>query len=180
MDAPYNFNLERDELQSALGKGIPSGSIVLIEGDEGTGKSLIAQRMAYGFLANGHSVTIVSTELTIKGFINQMYSLGYPVATHLLSERLLYVPVYQLLSDSLVTGDFLGRLMCGKELFRNDVVFIDTLSAMIMNSGNGFGKSQFLIPMLERLAGLGKTIFLAVDNNHLNGSSLESSSRRLE
>ena len=39
---------ERDRLNKELGGGIPPGSIVLVEGDYGAGKSAMSQRFAYG------------------------------------------------------------------------------------------------------------------------------------
>ncbi len=39
---------DRDRLNKELGGGIPTGSIVLMEGDYGAGKSAISQRFATG------------------------------------------------------------------------------------------------------------------------------------
>ena len=74
----YGFELERDGLNRSLGEGFPKGIIGLTMGEYGSGKSAIMQRLCYGFLQNGVTVTYVSTELTTKGFIDQMKSLEYP------------------------------------------------------------------------------------------------------
>jgi len=81
---------ERDRLNKELG-GDPRGSIVLMEGDYGAGKSAISQRFAYGLVEEGASVTVMSTELTVRGFIDQMHSLEYDMVKPLLQEELLFL-----------------------------------------------------------------------------------------
>ena len=46
-------------------------------GEVGAGKSLIAQRLAYGLISHGTRLTVVSTELTTRGWLEQVDSLGY-------------------------------------------------------------------------------------------------------
>ena len=53
----YHFDLERDGLHRNLAGGIPKGSTILLEGDYGSGKSVVSQRLAYGFLTHEYSVT---------------------------------------------------------------------------------------------------------------------------
>ena len=65
----YKIELERDGLHRNLGGGFPKGAIVLMIGKYGAGKSAVSQRLTYGFLKNGHSVTMVSTEFTTKAFL---------------------------------------------------------------------------------------------------------------
>ena len=59
---------ERDRLNKELGGGLPPGSIVLMEGDYGAVKSAISQRFTYGLCEEGHTVTVLSTELTVGSF----------------------------------------------------------------------------------------------------------------
>ncbi len=161
-----SFDLPRDELCRKLGRGFPSGSIVLIEGGTGSGKSTVCQRLAYGLMENGSSVTYVSTQLTTKGFINQMYSLGYSIATFLLKKKLLYIPVLSLMSPNPSRLDFIERLRAGKELYDNDVIIIDTISSLIKHSVN-VEKSLELVSFFKRLTGIRKTIILAVEPSEL-------------
>ena len=51
------IDLSRDDLDKRIGGGIPHGSLVVIEWEESTGKSVLCQRLAYGFLQNRYSVT---------------------------------------------------------------------------------------------------------------------------
>ncbi len=160
------FDLKRDEVCSKLGGGFPSGSIAVIEGGAGSGKSTICQRLAYGLMENGYSVTYVSTQLTTKGFINQMYSLNYRIANFLLKKNLLYIPVLSLIEPTPARTDFIERLRGGKELFDNDVIIIDTISSLIKHSAN-VEKSIELISFFKKLTGIKKTLILSFETSEL-------------
>ena len=166
MPKQYLFPLRRDELDQNLGGGFPEGSIALIEGENGSGKSIICQRLAYGFLSNNASVTFISTQLTTKGFINQMYSLDYPIGSHLLDNSLLFLPVVPLLKVSRSRLDFIDRLINSEILYKTDVVVIDTISAMIKSSIDP-AKSLELLDFFKKIAAVGKVIILTVDRDSL-------------
>lgn len=141
----YSLGLEdHDRLNHELGGGIPRGSIVLIEGDYGAGKSAMSQRFSYGLCEEGYPVTLLSTELTVSGFIDQMHSLSYSVEDHLLDERLLF------LHAEVDTGagrrltapaededgnrkELLNRLMNAEVMWNADVIIIDTFDAILRN-----------------------------------------------
>lgn len=166
-----SFDLGRDELCKKLGGGFPSGSIAVIEGGSGSGKSTVCQRVAYGLMENGISVTYVSTQLTTKGFINQMYSLNYKIAHFLLKKKLLYIPVLSLMDPAPSRLDFIERLRAGKELYDSDVIIIDTLSSLIKHSVN-VEKSLELVSFFKRLTGIKKTIILAIEPSELQSNIL--------
>ena len=79
------FDFERDGLHRHLGGGLPKGVLMVVSGSVGSGKSAIIERLIYGFLLHHHSINVISTELTTKGFLNQMESLDYPVKKNLLN-----------------------------------------------------------------------------------------------
>jgi flagellar protein FlaH len=160
------FDLKGDEVCTRLGGGFPSGSMVVIDGGTGCGKSTVCQRLAYGLMENGYSVTYVSTQLTTKGFINQMYSLNYKIASFLLKKKLLYIPVLSLIDPTPARTDFIERLRSGKELFDNDVIIIDTISSLIKHSAN-VKKSLELISFFKKLTGIKKTIILSIEPSEL-------------
>jgi len=142
----YSLGLDaHDRLNNELGDGIPGGSIVLIEGDYGAGKSAMSQRFTHGFCEEDHSVTLVSTELTVRGFIDQMHSLSYDVEEHLLNEDLLFLEADVDTGGSALrggsgTGDddgsrrkLLKRLMEAEKMWDADVVVVDTFDAILRN-----------------------------------------------
>lgn len=172
MGEVYKLQIARDDLHDQMGQGIPAGTITLVEGAQGAGKSAVLQRMTYGFLSNKYSVTYISTEQTVRDFISQMYSLDYPVASSLLDEKLLFVPVYALVGQSRSRDDFLGVLMSAKELFRSDVIIIDTFSSLVSNSLQKEENSLRILGFFKKLAGMGKSIILSVDPTELKPETL--------
>ena len=132
---------ERDRLDKELGGGIPPGSIVLMEGDYGAGKSALSQRFSYGLCEEGHTVTFLSTELTVGSFLEQMHSLDYDMVDHMLDENILFL--HADIGDSKSTfsddGDdedrmnLLKRLMEAEVMWDSDVVIIDTFDAILRN-----------------------------------------------
>jgi flagellar protein FlaH len=142
----YSLGLdERDRLNNELGGGIPRGSIVLIEGDYGAGKSAISQRFAYGLCEQDVAVTLLSTELTVPGFIDQMHSLDYGMEEHLLDERLLFLHADVDTGGNALRGGskddanrkkLLKRLMEAEEMWEADVIVIDTFDAILRNDPN--------------------------------------------
>lgn len=164
----FSIQIERDELHEQIGGGFPPGSICYLEGSHSGGKSVMCQRMTMGFLENGCSVTYISTELTMDEFIKQMYSLDFRISGHVLHDQLLYIPVYPLMSDMKKRDDFLKKLMRGKELFKSDIIIIDTLSALIGSSVMEKMSPQLFLQFLKKLSALGKVIILTVDPTEVN------------
>jgi len=166
-DNVFRFALERDGLHRQLGGGIPKGTIMILTGKDGTGKSAISQRFVYGFLRHELKCTVISTELTTKGFIDQMESLNYSVKEDLMSRRLAFVPVFPLLGQARKRGDFLGRLIQSPQLFSADVIVIDTFSALIkydIDEDRAFEALSFF----KKLCGQSKTFILTFDTEDLS------------
>lgn len=130
---------DHDRLNKELGGGIPRGSIVLMEGDYGAGKSAISQRLTYGLCQEGAAVTYLSTELTVRGFIDQMYSLDYDVVEPLLNEELLFLHADLDTGGAIAGGgeterkQLLKRLMEAQVMWQTDVIVIDTFDAILRN-----------------------------------------------
>jgi flagellar protein FlaH len=164
--AAYSFILDRDELNQMLGGGFPKGSLIMIDGPSGSGKSALCERFAFGLLDNKHTVTYISTQLTTKNFIRQMNSLDYPIGIKLLKGELLYIPVFPLLKESTPRIDFVQRLMGAEVLFEKNIIIIDTLSALVRYSINQ-EKSLELISFFKKLSGVQKTIILTIDSTEM-------------
>ena len=81
---------KRDRVNNAFGGGLPEGSLVLVEGGTGAGKSVLASRVVYGLCEEGTTVGAVSTALSVGEYVRQMHSLSYGVVDHLLEDRLRY------------------------------------------------------------------------------------------
>ena len=162
----YEFELDRDGLHRSLGEGFPKGMIALVIGEYGAGKSAIMQRLCYGFLRNGVTVTYVSTELTTKGFIDQMKSLEYPVVNYLLSGNLLFIPVYPLIGKAVPRDEFLNKLMEAKQLYDRNILIIDTFSSLTKKDLKG-SRSLQVLAFFKKLTALNKTILLTIDQDEI-------------
>lgn len=64
-------NTGNEELDRRLG-GIPFPSLILIEGDHGTGKSVISAQIAYGLLISKMKGYIITTEQSTYGYLKKM------------------------------------------------------------------------------------------------------------
>ena len=85
----FEFGLEQDSLADSMGLKLPNRSLMLVCGGIGSGKSLITQRLVFGLIENGAKVVVVTTELTTRGWIEQMHSIGYYCTESIKKGRLL-------------------------------------------------------------------------------------------
>lgn len=129
----------RDRLNEELGGGFPPGSIVLIEGEYGAGKSVLTQRFTKGLLEEDYSVTYLSTELTISDVIAQMNSLRFNIEEHLLDEELLFLHA-DIDQHSPYSGDrkgerkqLLRRMMDADVMWNADAILIDAFDDILRN-----------------------------------------------
>lgn len=83
-----------EELDSRLGGGIPIPSLVLIEGDHGTGKSVVIQQLAYGALKSGLKIYYITTESTIRELLLQAKRVSFDLSSYFLKGRLKVFPVH--------------------------------------------------------------------------------------
>ena len=73
----------REELDRVIG-GIPIPSMNLIEGENASGKSVLAQHIAYGAVRAGIGVRYITTENTVRSLVDQMDDLGLDVWRYML------------------------------------------------------------------------------------------------
>ncbi len=160
----FSIALKQDELAEKLGKGIPRGTSMLLEGEIGSGRSVLCQRMLYGFLFNGHSATYVSTEQTMKGFIEQMYSLDYKVSKYLQNGSLTFFPVYPIIGNTVTRSNFIDKLTTSPALYEHDVLFIDSLSTLTQNRLEETSAVK-LMAFLKKMNKMGKTVIMTIEAN---------------
>lgn len=162
MGSLLKIQIPNDELHRRLGGGIPAGSIVLVEGDRGTGKSILSQRLLYGFLKNNYTATYVSSQYTTPEFINQMESIGYGIIQDLIKRRLLFVSMYPLLVGLSDRKKFLSRFVGEPRLWKTDVMIIDSLSALIPAELDEDEIRAFSLH-LKRVSSLGKVVIMTLN-----------------
>lgn len=164
-----NIKLERDELHTKLGGGLPENSLTVIEGADGGGKSVLCQRFTYGLLQNGHSVTYISTEMNTVEFLRQMGSLKYGVVNEILSEKLMFIPMFPFFGEVELDENFMDNLFKARKIYQNEIIVFDTLSSLIIQDTSR--KSNFeIIDFFKRLIGMGKTIVIAINPDLIDDS----------
>ena len=114
---------EKDGFAERFGKVIPNGSLIFIEGKEGTGKSIFCQRFCYALLKNGSTCSYVSTQFTIKSFLRQTASVGYDIRKFLMSGKFFFISTEVTLAETLPKSTFLEGLLTGKKIFEPEDVY---------------------------------------------------------
>lgn len=157
----------RDRVNQAVGGGFPEGSLVLLEGGTGAGKSVLAGRFTYGLCGEGTTVGVASTGLSAAEYVHQMHSLSYDVADHLLAERLHYFRV-----DLSRERPLLGRLFTPSLLWDGQAVVVDGFGGLC-RADDGFGATlgtgdedramQRVVHHLDRATSGGTVVLLTVD-----------------
>jgi len=144
-------------------EGIFQGSMVLVEGAKGQQTRAVTQNMSYGLLENGHTVTYITTGLTIQDFIVEMHDHNYRIAQYLPDQSILVIPVYPFIEGKGDPKALLDKLITSTQLQTTDTIFVDSLSDFL---GGSFDEviCMRLLEYLRRLSGMGKTIFLVVDD----------------
>jgi flagellar protein FlaH len=122
------------EIDKKLGGGIPKGSLVLIEGQSDSGKSVFTQQLIWGSLYNGFPAIMFTTEDTVKGFIRQMNSLSLDVSDFMLMGRLKVYPVRASKSQMQPAQVFSALLGCLETKESNSLVTVDSLTTFITHS----------------------------------------------
>ncbi len=182
MSDHYSLGLtDRDRVDNAFGGGFPEGSIVLIEGEDGAGKSALCQRFSYGMASEDSYVTFVSTELESWEFVTQMNSLSYDVVDLLLAEQMLFLHANVDTHDDGSKRRLLARFADARTLWKADVVYVDTLSTLLRNDPNfesviETGEEdhviQRLITFLRHVTLQDRTVVLTVDPTSVNDDAL--------
>ena len=155
---------EKDGFAERFGVEIPDGSLMFIEGGEGTGKSIFCQRFCAAMLSNGHTCSYVSTQFTVKSFLRQTASVGYDMRKHLMSGKLLFISTEVTLAETLPKQTFLERLITTRLLFDPEVIIIDSLSTLLCESLNKETLVDFT-SFINRLKGTGKIIITTANPN---------------
>jgi archaeal flagellar protein FlaH len=149
---------ENDGFADRFGKVIPDGSLIFIEGKEGTGKSIFCQRFCFSLLKTDNTCSYVSTQFTIKSFLRQTASVGYDIRKYLMSGKFFFISTEVTLAETLPRQTFLEGLLNCRKLFEPDIIFIDSLSTLLKESLNQ-GNLTELTSFFNRLTGCGKIIF---------------------
>ena len=166
----YEFTLEQDSLANAMGARLPNRSLWMIQGEVGSGKSLVSQRLIFGLLENGSKILVITTELTTRGWIEQMESIGYPVTEHIASGRLLVFSRFGVIAEAKEGVDIFDVLE-SEAIDKSDVVIVDSASALMPD---GLEDSQHLITLqkLRKVCSESRSLLLTIDPTEMDDKLL--------
>lgn len=162
----FAFDVETDSLADTMGLRLPNRSLYVLQGVVGAGKSLIAQRFVHGMLDIGVKVLVITTELTTRGWIEQMESIGYGVTDALREGRLMVFSRFGTVAESrpdVGLEDVLNSEAVGEA----DVVILDSASALMPDDLDD--KQRFdLMQRLRKITAEGRSIMLCLDPDEMN------------
>ena len=162
----YEFTLEQDSLSNAMGARLPNRSLWMIQGEVGSGKSLVSQRLIFGLLENGSKVLVVTTELTTRGWIEQMESIGYPVTEHIAKGKLLVFSRFGVIAD-VKEGVDLFAVLESEAVEKSDVVVVDSASSL-MPTGLESNEQLVVLQKLRKVCSESRSLLLTVDPTEMD------------
>lgn len=166
----YEFTLEQDSLSNAMGARLPNRSLWMIQGEVGSGKSLVSQRLIFGLLENGSKVLVVTTELTTRGWIEQMESIGYPVTEHIAKGKLLVFSRFGVIAD-VKEGVDLFDVLESEAVEKSDVVVVDSASSL-MPTGLESNEQLVVLQKLRKVCSESRSLLLTVDPTEMDDKLL--------
>ena len=162
----YEFTLEQDSLSNAMGARLPNRSLWMIQGEVGSGKSLVSQRLIFGLLENGSKVLVVTTELTTRGWIELMESIGYPVTEHIAKGKLLVFSRFGVIAD-VKEGVDLFDVLESEAVEKSDVVVVDSASSL-MPTGLESNEQLVVLQKLRKVCSESRSLLLTVDPTEMD------------
>jgi flagellar protein FlaH len=168
----FPYDVETDSLADSLGLRLPNRSLILLAGEVGAGKSLISQRLVHGLLENEVKVLVITTELTTRGWIEQMESIGYGVMDALTNGNLMIFSRFGTVAEP-IPDVGIEQVLESEAVEEADIVIIDAASSL-MPSGMSDQDRFNLIQRLRRIASTGRSILLTVDRDEMDDKLLHS------
>ena len=126
----FPYDVETDSLADSLGLRLPNRSLIMLQGEVGSGKSLVSQRFVHGLLHNEVKVLVITTELTTRGWIEQMESIGYGVTDALTKGNLMIFSRFGTVAEP-IPNVGLDEVLNSEAIEQSDIVVIDSASSLM-------------------------------------------------
>jgi len=162
----FGFDVETDSLADTMGLRLPNRSLYVLQGVVGAGKSLIAQRLVHGMLDNGVKILVITTELTTRGWIEQMESIGYGVTDALREGRLMIFSRFGTIAESRMEVG-LNEVLDSEAVGEADVIILDSASALMPSEPTDQERFE-LMQRLRKITADGRSVMLCVDPEEMN------------
>lgn len=166
----YPFVLETDSLADSMGSRLPNRSIYVVQGDVGSGKSLISQRLSFGLAENDVKVLVITTELTTRGWFEQMESIGYGVTEFIRTGQLMVFSRFGTIAEALPDVG-IQQVLESEAVSKADIIIIDSASSLMPDDLDDNGRFK-MMQNLRRITSEGRSVMLCVDENEMDSKLL--------
>ena len=162
----FAFDVETDSLADTMGLRLPNRSLYVLQGVVGAGKSLISQRLVHGMLDNGVKVLVVTTELTTRGWIEQMESIGYGITDALREGQLMIFSRFGTVAEARAEVG-LEEVLNSEAVGEADVIILDSASALMPATLDDKQRVDFM-QRLRKITAEGRSVMLCVDPDEMD------------
>jgi flagellar protein FlaH len=166
----FPFILETDSLADSMGSRLPNRSLFIVQGDVGSGKSLMGQRLSFGLAENDVKVLVITTELTTRGWIEQMESIGYGVTEFIRTGQLMVFSRFGTIAEALPNIG-LQQVLDSEAVSKADIVIIDSASSLMPDDLDENGRFK-MMQNLRRITSEGRSIMLCIDEKEMDSKLL--------
>ncbi len=162
------ISTSNEEVDRQLGGGLPIPSLVLIEGDHGSGKSVVVAQFMQGLLDASMKILLIS-ENNVREYISKMGTIQYNFAIPFLSNKLSIVPLHvygvkwSKRQSRLLLPVISRYISVNNDRF--DVIAIDSLSLLTM-----YANDENILDFITRckhMVSNGKTIIITIHSRTL-------------
>ena len=140
---------------------------MLVCGGIGSGKSIIGQRMSFGMTANDVKVSLYTTELTTRGWLEQVSSIGYYMDKRIDEGSFHLISSFGVIAEPSEEPVSLLDLLESPASKEADVVIIDRASELMPDEMS----SKDLLRVLRKFTSEGRTLILTIDPDEMEDHS---------
>jgi len=164
----FEFGVIQDSLGQSMGTAIPNRALMLVCGGIGSGKSIIGQRMSFGMTANDVRVALYTTELTTRGWLEQVASIGYYMDKRIDEGSFHLISSLGVIAEPSEENVTLLDILDSPASKDAEVVIIDRASELMPEEM----PSKELMMSLRRFTSEGRTLILTIDPEEMGNDIL--------
>lgn len=158
------------ELDSRMGGGLPTGSLTLIEGGSGSGKSVLSQQIMWGALQDGFIVSAFSSENSVKSLVTQMKSIDLDIFDFLLMGKFKLYPMELSHLGEEAVETLINAMRQEGEMGR-DMIVIDSFTSAIVHAKSQRTVLHFF-EECKRLCTKGVTVLVTLHADGVNNDMM--------
>ncbi|HPS88661.1 MAG TPA: ATPase domain-containing protein [Methanosarcina vacuolata] len=150
------------EIDKKLEGGIPAGSLCLLEGAKGSGKSIFMQQIMLGALNQDKKVLALTTEKTSRNLLNNMESLNQDISDYFIIGRskIFEINASYVEENPELSNNLLERMLKCVNDCDEELILIDSLTILAVSASENTLLNFFR--ECVKLCDKGKTILISV------------------